>query len=285
MNRQEFIKSVNTIDALTESEKQIVEYFTCQFEMLPFAKINDLCSQIGIGKATLGRFLQRLGFNGFLDFKKAVTDDLILDLSIPIDRCNNKSTSSSLSCLIEEHKKELLDNIEETYRDLNDTKLEQATTHLLNDSGKLYVIGSASAEALANYFYLLARYLRNDVVLLKADSSTLPHQLADVTDKDTLLALSYHRFSTTSVKVVRWFSNVGGKTVVITDQEVNPFVSYSDIQIRAASESSAIFNNRAAGFSIIELLIKSMSNRSNDKHRFDKMEGLFKEFSIFKNNV
>ncbi|MFC1236568.1 MurR/RpiR family transcriptional regulator [Vibrio sp. F74] len=283
MDRQEFIRSVNTIDNLTESDNRIIEHFIAQFEMLPFAKINDLCHQIGIGKATLGRFIQRLGFHGFLDFKKAVSNDLIIELSTPVDRCNNTKINNSTSQLIKEHQKEILDNIEKTYQSIDVLNIDKATDLILNPQGKLYVIGSASAEALANYFYLLARYLRRDVILLNADSSTLPHQLADINEDDTLLAMSYHRFSSTTVKVVRWFSQVGGKTVVMTDQEVNPFVSYSDIQIVVASESSTIFNNRSAGLSIIELLIKCMSNRTNNKQRFDKMEDIFKEFKIFKN--
>lgn len=282
MNRQDFVNSVNTIDNLTYSENRIVEYFISQFEMLPFAKINDLCNQIGIGKATLGRFLQRLGYNGFLDFKKAVSDALIVELSTPIDRCSKNIKKDTTEHLISEHKKEVLKNVEDTYQTINVDEIEQATEHLINSEGKLYVIGSASAEALASYFYLLARYLRKDVVLLNADASKLPHQLSDIEKNDTLLAISYHRFSSITVKVVRWFNQFGGKTVLITDQEVNPFVSYSDIQIVIASESSGIFNNRSAGLSVIELLIKCMSNRVKDKCRFDKLEETFKEFNIFK---
>lgn len=282
MNRQDFVNSVNTIDNLTDSENRIVEYFISQFEMLPFAKINDLCNQIGIGKATLGRFLQRLGYNGFLDFKKAVSDALIVELSTPIDRCSKNIKKDTTEHLISEHKKEVLKNVEDTYQTINVDEIEQATEHLINSEGKLYVIGSASAEALASYFYLLARYLRKDVVLLNADASKLPHQLSDIEKNDTLLAISYHRFSSITVKVVRWFNQFGGKTVLITDQEVNPFVSYSDIQIVIASESSGIFNNRSAGLSVIELLIKCMSNRVKDKCRFDKLEETFKEFNIFK---
>lgn len=284
MNKQEFIDTMNGIGPLTPTEKLIVSYFLKNFPMLPFAKMDELCKHIGVGKATLGRFLNRLGFSGFIEFKKQVSQDLVQELTTPIDRCQRSASSHTQEGLISTHFQEVMRNMEETYQTLSHSDFDQAIEYLLNPKGKLYVMGSASAEALSNYFYLLARYLRKDVVLLKADASTLPHQLVDVDENDTLLAISYHRFSNITVRCVRWFHQHGGKIIVLTDQQVNPFVSYSDIQFAVESQSEGIFNNRTAGFSIIEAFIKGMSINQDKDKRFTRIERTFNEFDIFKDN-
>jgi len=283
MNKQEFIDSVNSMDSLTSTDKVIVAYFVKHYTMLPFAKIDELCKQIGVGKATLGRFLQRLGFAGFIDFKKRVSDDLVQVLSTPIDRCEENKPINENRSVLAEHHQEVMANMQATFDSISEADFEQALSYMRKPKGKLYVMGSASAEALSNYFYLLARYLRKEVVLLKADASTLPHQLVDVTEDDTLLAISYHRFSSITVRVVRWFSDNGGKIVMVTDQQVNPFVSYSDIEFTVESMSEGLFNNRTAGFSLIEAFIKGLSDNPNKSERFSRIEGIFSEFDIFKN--
>ncbi|KQA15937.1 MurR/RpiR family transcriptional regulator [Vibrio metoecus] len=282
MNKQVFISSVNNLKSITPAEKLIIEYFIKNYTMLPFAKMDELCHQIGVGKATLGRFLNRLGFDGFIGFKKTVSEELVQELTTPIDRCNKLNIQSPYDELITNHYQEIVSNLESTYQLMQSNDFSLAIEHLLNPQGKLYIMGSASAEALANYFFLLARYLRKDVIFLKADPSTLPHQLVDVELADILFAVSYHRFSSITVRCVRWFKQNGGKIIVLTDQQVNPFVAYSDIQFTAESHSEGLFNNRTSGFSIIEALIKGMSITNDKDKRFRRIEDTFNNFHIFK---
>ncbi|MCW8331234.1 MurR/RpiR family transcriptional regulator [Photobacterium sp. SDRW27] len=285
MKKQDFINTVNSFETLTDAERRIAQYFMEHYTVLPFAKIDELCKQIGVGKATLGRFLQRLGFSGFLEFKKRVTEDLTQALTTPIERYEHHTLDparSSNKSVLAAHYDEVMDNMEKTFESISEADFERAVTYLRQPKGKLYVMGSASSEALANYFYLLARYLRREVVLLKADISTLPHQLVDVTENDTLLAISYHRYSNITVRLVRWFHECGGRIIIVTDQPVNPFVAYSDVQFNVESAGKGFFNNRAAGFTLIEAFIKGLSQHQEKDYRFKRIEGLFDEFSIFK---
>lgn len=285
MNKQEFIKSVNKFESYTAAEKRISVYFIDHYTMLPFAKIDELCKQIGVGKATLGRFLQRLGFSGFIQFKKEVSDDLAQTLTTPIERYEyhtNEHSQDNVEGLLASHYQETTDNVDKTFNRLSQQDFESAMNLMRQPNGKLYVMGSASSEALATYFYLLARYLRKDVVLLKADISTLPHQLVDVSEDDVLLAISYHRYSSITIKLVRWFNECGGHNILVTDQPVNPFVSYCDVQFIVESAGSGFFNNRAAGFALIEAFIKGLSMKQEKDNRFKRIEGLFDEFSVFK---
>ncbi|WP_318401475.1 MurR/RpiR family transcriptional regulator [Photobacterium leiognathi] len=281
MDKKSFINAVNNLGTLTSAEERITQYFIAHYTTLPFAKIDELCKQIGVGKATLGRFLQHLGFTGFLEFKKQVTDEFAQTLTTPIERYESTQQTVSEHSILEKHYDEVISNIAASFAQISESDFNRAIDYMQEQKGKLYVIGSASSEALANYFYLLARYLRKDVILLKADISTLPHQLADITKDDILLAISYHRFSTTTLRLVKWFHQHGGKIIFVTDQPVNPFVAYCDIQFSVESTSEGFFNNRTAGFALIELFIKGLSRQKEKNDRFKRIESLFDEFKVF----
>lgn len=281
MDKKSFINTVNNLGTLTAAEERITQYFVKHYTMLPFAKIDELCKQIGVGKATLGRFLQHLGFSGFLEFKKQVTDELALTLTTPIERYESTPQTINEQSVLTKHYDEVMSNITTSFTTLSESDFNSAIDYMQDPKGKLYVIGSASSEALASYFYLLARYLRKDVVLLKADTSTLPHQLVDVTKNDTLFAISYHRFSNITLRLVKWFHKHGGHIILVTDQPVNPFVAYCDIQFSVESASEGFFNNRTAGFALIEGFIKGLSCQKEKNDRFKRIENLFDEFSVF----
>ncbi|MEH6531200.1 MAG: MurR/RpiR family transcriptional regulator [Photobacterium frigidiphilum] len=281
MDKKDFINTVNGLGSLTVAEERITQYFMKHYTMLPFAKIDELCKQIGVGKATLGRFLQHLGFSGFLEFKKHVADDLAQTLTTPAERYEVTQHADNKQNILTKHYDEVMSNMTKTFASISEEDFERAIGYMQNPKGKLYVIGSASSEALANYFFLLAKYLRKDVVWLKADISTLPHHLVDVTEDDTLFAISYHRFSTITVRLVKWFHQFGGRIIFITDQPVNPFVAYCDIQFAVESGSEGFFNNRASGFALIEAFIKGLSRQKEKNNRFKRIESLFDEFRVF----
>ncbi|MCG3814726.1 MurR/RpiR family transcriptional regulator [Photobacterium damselae] len=284
MNKQDFIDAINHFQSMTDAEQRISQYFMANYSVLPFAKIDELCKQIGVGKATLGRFLQRLGFVGFIDFKKQVTAELTHTLTTPIERyeTDNGDLGSSENNLLAQHHIEVLSNLDKTFHNITDEQFESALELMRQPKGKLYVMGSASSEALATYFYLLARYLRREVILIEADISKLPHQLVDVGKDDILFAISYHRYSSVTVRLVKWFHQHGGSIIIMTDQAVNPFAAYSDIQFVVESAGNGFFNNRTAGFAVIEGLIKGLSIHKEKENRFQRIEGLFEEFSFFK---
>ena len=53
----------------------------------------------------------------------------------------------------------------------------------------------------------------------------------------------------------------GGRVVFVTDQAVNPFVAFCDVQFAVESASTGFFNNGTSGFALIEAFIKGLSRQ------------------------
>ncbi|QWA09232.1 hypothetical protein GTU79_17570 [Sodalis ligni] len=70
MNKTEFFQRVAQLDNLTATDRRVIDYLDKHFLSLPYSKVVDICSEINIAKSTLGRFMIKIGFNGFQDFKK-----------------------------------------------------------------------------------------------------------------------------------------------------------------------------------------------------------------------
>jgi len=166
---------------------------------------------------------------------------------------------------------------------INKNDLEKAIALLCDPEKRIYVIGSATAHCLAEYFYLLGRYIKKDIVLLDANIANLPHKLMDSRKGDVLLAISYYRFSSVTTRLVRWFHQNRGDTVVITDRDVNPFSPFASALLLLDSQHNGLFNSRSSGFVLIESLVNYMGEVAGKDlgENFHVMESLFEEFNVF----
>ncbi|MCG8156747.1 MurR/RpiR family transcriptional regulator [Brenneria goodwinii] len=283
MNKTEFSQRIAQLDNLTETDKRIVAYFDKHFLSIPYSKFIDICKEINIAKSTLGRFMIKIGFNGFQDFKQStIKPELRRNIS-PIERFNRENNINSGAEYIEGYFGKISENINNTLEKINKKDLEKAVDLICDPQKRLYVIGSATAHALAEYFYLLGRYIKRDIVLLDANIANLPHKLVDSRKGDVLLAISYYRFSSVTTRLVRWFHQNRGDTVVITNRDVNPFSHFATALLLMDSQHGGLFNSRSSGFVLVEALVNYMGEVTGNElgNNFDVMESLFEEFNVF----
>ncbi len=283
MDKTEFSQRIALLENLTGTDRRIIDYFDKHFLSIPYSKVIDICKEINIAKSTLGRFMIKIGFNGFQDFKKAtIKPDLCRNIS-PIERFNKEPGIENGMAYMERHFAEATENINNTLRKINAQDLEKTISLICDPEKRLYIIGSASANALAEYFYLLARYIKKDIVLLDANIGNLPHKLVDSHQGDVLLAISYFRFSSVTTRLVRWFHQHRGETVVITDRAVNPFSHFASVVLLMESQNKGLFNSRSSGFVLLEALVNYMGEVTGNElgDNFQVMESLFMEFNVF----
>lgn len=283
MNRAEFSQRIASIDNLTDTDRRLIGYFEKHFESISYSKVIDICNEVGVAKSTLGRFMMKIGFTGFRDFKDSSIDPKQSKNISPFERFDSNKNKKNGIEFIEKHCGEIVNNINDTLKKINRADLEKAISLICDPEKKLYVIGSATAHSLAEYFYLLGRYIKKDIILLDANIANLPHKLIDSKKGDVLLAISYYRFSSVTTRLIKWFYKNRGDTIVITDTAVNPFSHFATSTLLTESQHSGLFSSRSTGFILIEALVNYMGEVKSSEldDNFHVMESLFNEFNVF----
>lgn len=62
-------------DRLTKSERKVADFVLPQGNKIIYATMTEIKAATGVGDATIIRFCQKLGFNGFSDFKIAIAKE------------------------------------------------------------------------------------------------------------------------------------------------------------------------------------------------------------------
>lgn len=262
MEKPGFVDRLRALENLTASESKIARYMETQYPLIAFETIYSISEKCEVGTATVTRFVSRLGYDSFSDFMAQVRLEVSLQLDTPIQRFSTLRDTSPRESheYFDTHADLTLRNIERTRNRIKATDFENAVDLLAGkNGGRLYVAGSATSHGLAYYFYMLATYMRSNVILLEPSPSSLAHDLIDVTNDDTLLAILHYRFSTQTIEVAEWFAQHGSSVVVISDRELTPITKLATVQLYSCSDGSVMFNSRVSTLLIIEALLASMA--------------------------
>ena len=278
MKRKSFLERIRSLEKLTSSEAKVEAFFESNYPLTAFETITSVSKKAGVGTATVGRFLKRLGYSGFPEFMQEIRKDVVNRLQSPIDRYSARRSQISVdkTDYFQLQMNHALKNIQETYTRMEPERLRKAADIMASCKGNLYVLGTATSQALAFYFFLLTKYMRQRVVLLDANFSTIRHQLVDAGPQDVLLAVTHYRFSNHTAKIARWFAARKGRVIVIADRENNPMSDIADFQFFTRSEGPPLFNSRIAALMVLESLLMAMAPilESQMYQRFEVFEEL-----------
>ena len=271
-------------DELTASERKLATHFEANYPHIAFANLAELSSRTALSKATVTRFVRRLGYADFHDFMRRLREEVAQNFDSPLDRhkedeaCGQREPDTLLRRHFESGKIDLQRTLEQADRDCFGRVLE-----LLNQPQRpLYLMSVATGQAVLRYFHLLASYLRGNIHLLDGDTATLPHRIADADERAVLFAVAIDRHPTATFKLLRHFHALGSETILLTNRRNSPLLRYARHPLFVHAERQAVFKSRCAALVLLEALLAGMAaEHRQDGGRYEVMDALSRELDVF----
>ena len=285
MSNDTVLNRLRALGPLSRSEAKLAALLEKERGRLAFETIQTISDKAGVGKATVGRFIARLGFASFSDFMESLRDEVVERLDTPAERYSvNKlhgtaDSADPFGAFIDFTQR----NLEEMRATIDGADVREAARILLKAPGTLYVIGGATSQGLAYFFHMLAMYFRERVVLLDANPLLIAHSMIGVTERDALLAIMHYRFSAQTVQAARLFDAKDAGIVLITDREHTPISDIAAVQLVAKTDSPSLFASRCGALLLLEAIIAAMVPLEEKKvlERFSRFEELRDELGAF----
>lgn len=269
---------------LTESECRLNEYINKHFNELPYHGIVDLSQNAMVSKATIGRFLNKIGFTGYAAFRRALDTTLSKNkISAPFEQNTRQrhNTSITTESIVNTFNNKVTSLFTEFKNSLDINSLNRLIDLVLNNQRHIYVVGPSSSHAMAIHFCTLLKYFRNNITLLPTDISELPKSLINIKEDDVLIVFSYYRFNRVALNIAKWFRKQNATLVLVTNAEANPYGKFCDLQFVLPSDVQSIFQSRILGFFFIELILHLAYEKGDNEGNFAKLEELFVFFETF----
>ncbi len=271
------------LDKLTPSEIKIVDYFLRHLDLLALENITTLSQNINVSKATIVRFIARLGYDGFADLHEELKSNARSLYQSLSTRYTLKRKETQAGNILSDNMAAIIRNLQHNFDTINVEKVEQAARMIAEIPGTLYITGQRSSCALAMLFQLIIQRIRPEATLIDARIQTEPEIIQNVGASDLLVGIFRHPYTKLTHDVASFFQTCGAAVILVTDTERPPLTKVADVNLAVTSEGLSIFNSFTAVTALLELihhLALQYCDQPLDR-RLDATEALYDRFDVF----
>ncbi len=266
----------------SKGQRLIARYIMQSYDKAAFMTANKLGKTVGVSESTVVRFAVDLGFDGYPSMQKAM-QKMVLNRLTSVQRlevASDRIGDQDVVCMVLQSDMEKLRQTAET-----ESREEfQAAVDAVLRAKRIYIIGVRSVAPLANFLGYYLNYMFNNVRTVTASgTSEMFENIVGITSQDVVIAFSFPRYSTATVRAVQYCRSTGATVVAITDNAESPLSQSADHVICAKSDMVSLVDSLVAPLSVVNALIVAIaSRREKEVHRtFETLEHIWDQYHVY----
>ncbi len=281
--RQDILSLLKTqAPTFSKGQKRIAQYILESYDKAAFMTASRLGKTVGISESTVVRFAVELGYDGYPSMQKALQDMVVNRLTSVqrIEVANDRIGDQNILFTVLQSDMEKLRQTMETV----DKEAFDAAVNAVLGADRVYILGVRSAAPLANFLgYYLNYMFQNVHVVTASGASEMFEQIVGVNAKDAVIALSFPRYSATTLKAAQYCRTTGATVIGVTDTKLSPLGECSDYVLAAKSNMVSLVDSLVAPMSVINALIVAIASKKEKElsKTFQELEHIWEEYHIY----
>lgn len=268
--------------SFSKGQRQIARFITENYDKAAFMTAGKLGKAVGVSESTVVRFASELGYDGYPGMRKAL-QEMIRNRLTSLQRIEVAKGLFDDQDILRAVLTSDMDKLEITREEMDQESFNIAVEKILQ-ANHVYILGMRSASSLASFMGYYLNLLRDNVsVLHDSVYGEVYEQVMRIQEGDVFIGISYPRYSSRTVKAMRYANSMHAHVIGITDGENSPFVGIADTNLFARSDMVSFLDSLVAPLSLINALIVAVGLKTDDKlsNTFRQLEGLWSEFEVY----
>ncbi len=280
-NTQELLQRLNhSGKRLSKSHRRIAECIVSHYDKAAFMTASRLGEYVGVSESTVVRFAAALGYEGYPQLQKAL-QELIRHRLTATQRLEMTGDMGHAQVLNKVLKTDI-QNIRSTLDELDLNTFEAVIEGILQ-ARNIYVLGLRASAPLAEFFGHYLNFIFPNVHIVTSGVSDVFEQVSRINDDDVLIGISFPRYTSHTVKAMKFARSRGATLIAITDGPLSPLHAEANFCLMAKSDMASFVDSLAAPLSLINALIVALSQRRRSQvtDYFQKMEDIWSEYRVY----
>ncbi len=242
----------------SKNQKQVANYILENLQTVPLQSISELANNTHVSPATIVRFTRLLGFEGYMDFRNSLMDDLKNKLS-PLERYKETlSQKEKMPNTLEKTAETVIENIRYSVVH-NDIKTFKAIVEHIRQAENIFCAGMGISRQMAEIMaYLLKLYMKK-AFTLSNDSPSFQEQIILVKPEDLLIIFSFPPYSRPTVEIASQAREMNIPVVSFTDKKTAPVVQFSNYHLISKTDNILFTNSLGAIGVLMNALITELA--------------------------
>ncbi len=268
--------------SFSKGQKRIANYILESYDKAAFLTASRLGQAVEVSESTVVRFAVSLGFEGYpamqKELQKMVRNKLtsVQRIEVVNDMLATQDVVSMVLCSDGE-------TLQMTQEALDRNAFEQ-TINAIVHARRVYIVGVRSSEMLANFLYFHLRNMKESVHLVEGSAvGEMFEQVVHIGPEDVVIGFSFPRYSSRTIKVLKYCQNAQATVVALTDSAQAPAAKFADQVLVAKSEMVSIVDSLVAPLSIVNAILVAVGQRKESKlsKTYEKLEQIWQEYGVY----
>ncbi len=268
--------------SFSKGQRRIAQYILDEYDKAAFMTAAKLGKTVGVSESTVVRFAVSLGFDGYPSMQKAMQEMVLTRLTSVqrLESANDRIGDKDIVSMVLQSDAEKLRRTDET---LNREDFRKAVDAIVN-AKRVYIMGVRSTAPLANFLGYYLRYLSDNVYIVTVSGAgEMFEHIAGVNANDAVIAFSFPRYSTTTVKGAQYCASAGATVIGLTDSTLSPLAQVCDHVLLAKSDMVSLVDTLVAPLSVVNALIVAVSARREAEltRRLASLENIWETYHVY----
>lgn len=267
---------------LTDKKRLVGKYIVDNYVEAAFCTTAELARKVRVSEATVIRFANDLGFEGYPQLQDQI-QNLVQSQLTTVDRLKEyhrhleDSENPPVKAIISD-----LSNLEKTLHNLDFDKLEKAV-ELIIEADKVIVVGLRMSSSLARYMGIVLRKSLENVSVIYSSSDQFYEELVGTNKNILVIAIDFPRYSKATVQYLKAARREGVITIAVTDSELSPLCKNADISLLASVRPVSYVDLLAVPISLLGAIGTAVSLKMEPEsvERLEKLEKIWESHQVF----
>lgn len=272
--------------SFSKGQRRIAEYITDSYDKAAFMTASRLGKTVGVSESTVVRFAVELGFEGYPEMQKAM-QEMVMNRLTSVQRIEVANNRIGNQGILSKVLQADADKIRQTAETISREHFRLAVDAVLK-ARRIYILGVRSAAPLANFAGYYMNYMFEDVrVITVSGAGEMFENLVNITPDDVVVAFSFPRYSSATLKAAQYCRGVGATVIGITNSTASPLAQNSDHVLIAKSDMVSLVDSLVAPLSVVNaLLVALASAREKEVQKsLETLERVWEEYNIYEKRV
>ncbi len=252
---------------LTAAEKRVGRTLLGNYPIAGLESVTSFADRAGVSAPTIIRFVAKLGYGGYGDFRRDLRDEVQARITSPLTLYEQAPPNHDRNSLLGTARERFAASLEGTFDGLPEAEFRKAVRFLSDERRPVHCVGGRFSGWLAHYLYAHLYHVRSATTFIDPGARPLADALVDIGKRDLLVVFDYRRYQPDVIAFARAAASRGATLVLFTDPWLSPVSDIAEVVLPARVEAPSPFDSLVGGLALVETVIAGLVAELGDQAR------------------